>query len=153
MPFVEKKGSAIRDRISGSIPVPVSAMIIRTPASPFSRFVDSRHLSHRTPPCFHAIYGVSNDIENDLAKFPFMTEQRFRTTSVVAPLLVPFVKVLSTPKRAARVIVDILNQNTGATEVYYDEGGYLMQGSAQVRDPEFQDRVVAETRAFLATGV
>jgi hypothetical protein len=34
---------------------------------------------------------------------------------------------------------------------YYDEGGHPMLGSALVRDPKFTDRVVAETRALLAT--
>jgi hypothetical protein len=63
----------------------------------------------------------------------------------------PFFKILSTPKRAAHVIVRILIDPSGQTGVYYDEGGHPMQGSALVRDPEFQDRVVAETRALLAT--
>ena len=31
-----------------------------------------------------------------------------------------------------------------------DEGGHLAQGSVFVRNQKFQDRVVAETRAFLA---
>ncbi len=39
----------------------------------------------------------------------------------------------------------------GETGVYYDERGHPMRGSALVRDPKFQDRVVAETRALLAT--
>ncbi len=72
-------------------------------------------------------------------------------TSVPVPLLVPFVKVLSTPKRAARVITRILTDISGQSGVYYDEGGHPMQGSALVRDSNFQDRVVGETRAFLAT--
>ena len=66
-------------------------------------------------------------------------------------LLIPFIKILSTPKRAARVIAKVLLNETGETGVYYDEKGYPMLGSAQVRDPKFQDRVVAETRALLAT--
>jgi hypothetical protein len=37
------------------------------------------------------------------------------------------------------------------TGVYYDERGHPMLGSVLVRDPKFQDRVVAETRALLAT--
>ena len=37
------------------------------------------------------------------------------------------------------------------TGVYFDEGGHPMLGSALVRDPKFQDRVFAETRALLAT--
>jgi hypothetical protein len=40
---------------------------------------------------------------------------------------------------------------SGATGVYYDEKGHPMLGSALVRDPAFQDRVVVETRALLAT--
>jgi len=35
----------------------------------------------------------------------------------------------------------VLNE-PGATGVYYDERGKPMLGSAQVRDPRFQDRVV-----------
>jgi hypothetical protein len=61
-----------------------------------------------------------------------------------------FIKILSTPKRAAREITTILINASGQTGVYYDEGGRPMRGSALVRDPTFQDRVVAETRAFLA---
>jgi hypothetical protein len=37
------------------------------------------------------------------------------------------------------------------TGVYYDERGRPMLGSTLVHDPEFQDRVVAETRALLST--
>ena len=70
---------------------------------------------------------------------------------VLVPLLMPFIKILSTPKRAARVITKILIDASGQTGVYYDERGHPMQGSALVRDPKFQDRVVAETRALLAT--
>jgi hypothetical protein len=40
---------------------------------------------------------------------------------------------------------------SGPTGIYYDEGGHPMQGSALVRDPEFQELVVAETRALQAT--
>jgi NAD(P)-dependent dehydrogenase (short-subunit alcohol dehydrogenase family) len=67
------------------------------------------------------------------------------------PLLMPFVKVLSTPKRAARVITKILIDTSGQTGAYYDEHGHPMIGSALVRDPKFADRVVAETRTLLAT--
>jgi NAD(P)-dependent dehydrogenase (short-subunit alcohol dehydrogenase family) len=78
---------------------------------------------------------------------------RFLQTFVfplLVPLLVPFIKVLSTPKRAARVITRILINACGHTGVYYDEGGHPMLGSTLVRNPEFQDRVVAETRALLS---
>jgi NAD(P)-dependent dehydrogenase (short-subunit alcohol dehydrogenase family) len=76
--------------------------------------------------------------------------QRF-VIPLLVPLLMPFFKILSTPKRAARVITKVLVNESGETGVYYDEGGHPMQGSALVRDPKFQDRVVAETRALLAT--
>jgi NAD(P)-dependent dehydrogenase (short-subunit alcohol dehydrogenase family) len=70
---------------------------------------------------------------------------------LLVPLLMPFIKILSTPKRAARVITKIMIDASGQTGVYYDEGGHPMLGSALVRDPKFQDRIVAETRALLAT--
>ena len=77
--------------------------------------------------------------------------QRF-IIPILVPLLMPFFKILSTPKRAARVITKIMTDASGQAGVYYDEGGHSMQGSAAlVHDPKFQDRVVAETRALLST--
>jgi len=70
---------------------------------------------------------------------------------LLVPLLMPFMKFLSTPKRAARVITKILTDESAQTGVYYDESGHPMLGSALVCDPKFQDRIVAETRALLAT--
>ena len=70
---------------------------------------------------------------------------------LLVPLFMPFMSFLSTPKRAARVIAGILTDGSGRSGVYYDQGGHPMQGSGLVRDPKFQDRVVAETRALLAT--
>jgi NAD(P)-dependent dehydrogenase (short-subunit alcohol dehydrogenase family) len=78
---------------------------------------------------------------------------RFLTKLLVpllVPLLMPFMKFLSTPKRAGRVVTQVLIDASGQTGVYYDEGGHPMLGSALVRDPAFQDRVVAETRALLS---
>jgi NAD(P)-dependent dehydrogenase (short-subunit alcohol dehydrogenase family) len=69
----------------------------------------------------------------------------------VVPLLAPFIKVLSTPKRAARVFSKILLDTSGQTGVYYDESGHPMQGSVLLRDPQFQATVVSETRTFLPT--
>jgi NAD(P)-dependent dehydrogenase (short-subunit alcohol dehydrogenase family) len=69
----------------------------------------------------------------------------------ILPLFAPFVKYWSTPGRAARVCTKILTAPSGETGVYYDENGHLMQASVQVRDPKFAERVVAETRALLAT--
>jgi NAD(P)-dependent dehydrogenase (short-subunit alcohol dehydrogenase family) len=66
------------------------------------------------------------------------------------PLLAPHIKYWSTPKRAARLEAKVLIDASGQTGIYYDEGGDPMLGSALVRDPKFQDRVVAETRALLS---
>ncbi len=69
----------------------------------------------------------------------------------VLPLLVPFMKYWSTPKQAARVITKVLLNEGGATGVYYDDKGQPMSASALVKDPKFTARVVAETRALLAS--
>ena len=62
----------------------------------------------------------------------------------------PHIRYMGNPKSAARVIVGVLTDDSDATGVYYDERGRPMSGSGLVREPEFQDRVVAETRALLA---
>jgi hypothetical protein len=69
----------------------------------------------------------------------------------ILTLLVPFMKYWSTPKRAARVITKALMNESGQTGIYYDDEGHPMPGSTLVRDPNFTARVVAETRALLAT--
>jgi NAD(P)-dependent dehydrogenase (short-subunit alcohol dehydrogenase family) len=74
---------------------------------------------------------------------------RFAAKYVISPIA-PFIKYGSNPKTAARVITKLLTDESTQTGVYYDERGRPMLGSAQVRDPAFQDRVVAETRALLA---
>ncbi len=68
----------------------------------------------------------------------------------ILPLLAPFMKFWSNPKRAARVITKILINAPGQTGIYYDDGGHPMPGSSFVRDPKLADRVVAETRALLS---
>lgn len=65
--------------------------------------------------------------------------------------LAPFLKYWSTPKRSAKVITAVTLNPEGVTGVYFDERGRPMQGSVLVRDPRFQDRVVAETRALLGS--
>ncbi len=69
--------------------------------------------------------------------------------SPLAPLikspLAPLIKYWSTPKRAARVITEVLTADSDQTGVYYDEDGKPMLGSAQARDPAFVARYVAET--------
>lgn len=69
---------------------------------------------------------------------------------LLIPLLRPFIKFLSTSKRAARVITQVLLNEAGRTGIYYDQSGQPMLGSVLVRDPKFQDRVVTETRALLS---
>jgi NAD(P)-dependent dehydrogenase (short-subunit alcohol dehydrogenase family) len=71
--------------------------------------------------------------------------------SYILPLAAPFMKDWSSPGRAARLATDLLINAPGKTGVYYSERGRPMPGSPLVRDPAFQDRVVAETRALLAT--
>ena len=75
---------------------------------------------------------------------------RFLGRYVLSPLA-PFIKYWSTPQRAGKMIARVLTDDTNRTGVYYDENGKPMVGSTQVRDTAFQDRVVAETRALLAT--
>jgi hypothetical protein len=62
----------------------------------------------------------------------------------------PYIRYMGNPKSAARVIVGVLTDDSGATGVYFDERGRPMNGSTLVREPEFDARVVAETRALLA---
>jgi hypothetical protein len=47
------------------------------------------------------------------------------------------------------MITKVLLDTSGRTGLYYDQIGNPMLGSTLVRDPKFQDRVVAETRALL----
>jgi len=65
--------------------------------------------------------------------------------------IAPLIPYYSTPKRAARIITKVLTDPSDATGVYYDENGKPMLASKQVRDPEFSDRYIAETRELLAT--
>ena len=72
----------------------------------------------------------------------------------VSKVLAPVMQLMphyTTPKRAAKVITRILTSDSTETGVYFDENGDPMKGSKQVHDPAFQDRVVAEARALLAT--
>jgi NAD(P)-dependent dehydrogenase (short-subunit alcohol dehydrogenase family) len=69
----------------------------------------------------------------------------------VLSLFAPHIEYWSTPKLAAPMITKLLLNDSGETGIYYDEKGRPMLGSACVRDPKFQDRVVAETRALLST--
>jgi NAD(P)-dependent dehydrogenase (short-subunit alcohol dehydrogenase family) len=68
----------------------------------------------------------------------------------ILPLLTPFMKTWSNPRRAGRVATQVLTDSSGQTGVYYDAGGHPTLGSLLVRDARFTDRVVAETRALLS---
>ena len=71
--------------------------------------------------------------------------------SLIVPLLMPFASFLSTPQRAGRVLARVMTDPSVATGGYYNESGKPMRGSPLVNEPAFQDRVVAETRALLAS--
>ncbi|MFG2157747.1 SDR family NAD(P)-dependent oxidoreductase [Streptomyces olivaceus] len=75
---------------------------------------------------------------------------RLLSRHVLSPLA-PLIKYWTNPSTAARVITRALTAASDATGVYYDEKGRQMRGSAQVHDPAFNARVVAETRALLKT--
>ena len=64
-------------------------------------------------------------------------------------IIPPFSKYSSTPKKSAKVIAEVLTDESGKTGVYFDEKGRPMLGSALSRDLKFQELVVAETRALL----
>lgn len=70
---------------------------------------------------------------------------------ILVPLFMPFVDSLNTPKKAAQVITRLLTDPSVKTGTYYDQRGNPKIPSIVAREPEFQDRVVAETRALLAT--
>ena len=65
-------------------------------------------------------------------------------------IIPPFSNYSSTPEKSAKVIVKVLTDTSGKTGVYYDEKGEPMLGSLLSQDHNFQDQVVAETRAFLS---
>ena len=92
-------------------------------------------------PGFNPATGLSRDANVFL---------RFLLKYVLAPLA-PFIRYWSTPARAGKIITNVLLNEPGKTGAYYDERGKPMLGSTLVRDPQFQDRVVAGTRALLST--
>ncbi|MBB6128694.1 SDR family NAD(P)-dependent oxidoreductase [Mucilaginibacter lappiensis] len=68
----------------------------------------------------------------------------------IMTLFPPFAQYRSTPQKAAQLITKLLIDAYSKTGIYYDEKGKPMLGSELVRNAEFQDRVVSETRAFLS---
>lgn len=63
--------------------------------------------------------------------------------------LPPFSQYRSTPEKAAGMITDALTNASIGSGIYLDERGRPMNPSERARDPAFQDRVLAETRALL----
>jgi len=70
----------------------------------------------------------------------------------ILPLLAPFKKYWSTPKRAARVAAKVLINASGQTGVYYDDGGYPMLGSALVPTRSFRIASLARHAPCLDRG-
>jgi len=68
----------------------------------------------------------------------------------LVPFFLPFVDSLNTPKRAARVITRLLLDPSVQSGTYYDQRGNPKVPSVIAREPEFQDRVLHETRELLA---
>lgn len=69
---------------------------------------------------------------------------------LIMSIIPPFATYASTPKKSAKVICGVLTNGLGQTGIYFNEKGKPMLGSALSQDPNFQDRVVSETRAFLS---
>ena len=70
--------------------------------------------------------------------------------SVLVPLLMPFVKFLNTPEKAAHLLERLLLNASGQTGIYYDARGNPTTGSDMAQSTKFQERVILETRALLA---
>lgn len=68
----------------------------------------------------------------------------------IMSVIPPFSKYASTPEESAKTITKVMIDQSNKTGVYFDEKAKPMLGSELSRDPKFQDRVVAETRAFLS---
>lgn len=110
----------------------------------FARVTPRLHFN-AVEPGFNPTTGLGRDAS------PFARFLVKYLSPLLVPMLMPFMKFLSTPKRAARLIATVLINASGQTGVYYDESGHPMLGSALVHGPQFQERVVAETHALLST--
>ncbi|ACU60609.1 SDR family NAD(P)-dependent oxidoreductase [Chitinophaga pinensis] len=65
-------------------------------------------------------------------------------------IIPPFSHYASTPRKSAKVITRVLTDDSNTSGVYFDEKAQPMRGSILAHDPVFQEKVVHETRAFLA---
>jgi len=73
--------------------------------------------------------------------------------SQIITRLPPFGRYRSTPERSARIVAQVLSDQSGVTGVYFDEKGKPMHGSVLARDHSFQKRLLAETREFLVVRI
>ena len=127
-------------RMPGADAYATSKQCILATALAFARETPQLHFN-AVEPGFSPSTGLGRDANAFL---------RFLSKYVLS-LLAPYIKYWSTPQLAAPIITTLLLNESGETGIYYDEKGQPMLGSAQVRDPKFQDRIVAETRALLLT--
>lgn len=121
-----------------------SKQCVLATAMAFARITPRLHFN-AVEPGFNPTTGLGRDAS------PFARILVKYLSPLLVPMLMPFMKFLSTPKRAARLIATVLINASGQTGVYYDESGQPMLGSALVHGPQFQERVVAETHALLST--
>ena len=84
--------------------------------------------------------GLGGESTNSVVRFIF---------GHLMAIIPPFSHYTSTPEKSAKVIAKVLMDKMGQTGIYFNEKGQPMMGSGLSRDPRFQDRVVAETRALL----
>jgi NAD(P)-dependent dehydrogenase (short-subunit alcohol dehydrogenase family) len=84
--------------------------------------------------------GLGGESTNSVVRFIF---------GYLMAIIPPFSHYSSTPEKSARVIAQVVMDKMGQTGIYFNEKGHPMMASELSRDPSFQDRVVAETRALL----
>ncbi len=65
-------------------------------------------------------------------------------------IIAPLIKGSTTVNKASSLLTRLLLNQAKKTGVYFDEKGESLQPSEQVRDTLFRQRVLQETRAFLA---
>ena len=116
-----------------------SKQCIRASAMAFARETPRLHFNAVEPGITHGT-NLGGESTNAIIRLIF---------GLIMSTIPPFSKYSSTPKKSAKVITKVLTDKSGKTGIYFDEKGQPMLGSELVRDPKFQDLVVAETRDFL----
>ena len=117
-----------------------SKQCILASAMAFARENQRIHFNAVEPGITHGT-GLGGEDTNAVLRFLF---------GHIMAIIPPFSHYSSTPKKSAEVITNILTDKSGKTGVYFDEKGKPMLGSELSQDHNFQDLVVAETRAFLS---